>query len=78
MASGCGRSRRRRRRWRPHPLPARSRRAGGGAGPAQRAARRHGAKSDPLDATRPPVKPWAVTSSPSPGPPASGQRSRCG
>jgi hypothetical protein len=38
-----------RRRWRrPDPVPAGSGRAGGGgAGPAKRAARRHGAKSDP-------------------------------
>jgi transposase len=44
----------------------------------KRAARRHGAKSDPLDATRPPAKPWAVTSSPSPGRPVHQPRCRCG
>ena len=44
----------------------------------KRAARRHGAKSDPLDATRRPERPWAAINSPSPEPPASAQRSRCG
>jgi transposase len=32
----------------------------------KRAARRHGAKSDPLDAIRAAARPWAATSSPSP------------
>jgi transposase len=44
----------------------------------KRAARRHGAKSDPLDAIRAPVKPWAATSLPSPAPRAIAQRSRRG
>jgi len=43
----------------------------------KRAARRQGAKSDPLDATRPPERPWAVISSPSPERPASARRFRC-
>jgi transposase len=51
-SAGVG-DRRHRRLWRrPHSLPARPWRAGAGAGPAKRAARRHGARSDPLDATR--------------------------
>ena len=44
----------------------------------KRAARRHGAKSDPLDATRAAREALAVTSSPSPEPPDPGPRCRCG
>ena len=44
----------------------------------KRATRRHGAKSDPLDATRAARERWAVTTSPSPARPASGRRSRSG
>jgi hypothetical protein len=44
----------------------------------KRAARRHGAKSDPLDATRAAREALAVTSSPSPEPPDPGRRCRCG
>ena len=44
----------------------------------KRAARRHGAKSDALDAVRAAREAWAATSSPSQGPPAIGQQYRCG
>ena len=44
----------------------------------KRAARRHGAKSDPLDAIRAAREAWAATNSPSQEPPASAPRSRCG
>jgi transposase len=44
----------------------------------KRAARRHGAKSDPLDATRAAREAWAVTSLPSPAPRGLARRSRCG
>jgi transposase len=44
----------------------------------KRAARRHGAKSDPLDATRAARRRWAVASSPSPEQPANVRRCRCG
>ena len=44
----------------------------------KRAPRRHGAKSDPLDATRAAREAWAVTSSPSPERPDPAPRYRCG
>jgi transposase len=67
-----------RRRWRrPDPVPAGSGRAGGGAGPAKRAARRHGAKSDPWSDQGGP-RAWAATASPSPEQPVTGRRCRCG
>ena len=44
----------------------------------KRAARRHGATSDPLDATRPPARPWAVTSWPSHARPDLARRCRSG
>jgi transposase len=44
----------------------------------KRAARRHGAKSDPLDATEPPARPWAATSSLCRVPLGAEQRSRYG
>ena len=44
----------------------------------KRAARRHGAKSDPLDADAPPARRWAATSSPSPERPGREPRCRCG
>jgi hypothetical protein len=44
----------------------------------KRAARRHGAKSDPLDAVRPPARCWAVISSPSPERPVHEPPCRCG
>jgi hypothetical protein len=44
----------------------------------KRAARRHGAKSDPLDATRAAREAWAATSSPSHVPQGTEQRSRYG
>jgi transposase len=53
-------------------------RAGGRAGPAQAGPRRHGAKSDPLDAVRPPARGWAVISWPSPERPVHEPRCRCG
>jgi transposase len=44
----------------------------------KRAARRHGAKSDPWMPPEQPARPWAVTSSPSREPRAGGPRCRCG
>jgi transposase len=44
----------------------------------KRAARRHGAKSDPLDAIRAAARPWAATSSLSRVPQGTEQRSRSG
>jgi transposase len=54
-------------------------RAGAGAGPAQ-AARSAATAPSPTRRMPPgqPVRPWAVTSSPSPAPPASGRHCRCG
>ena len=44
----------------------------------KRAARRQGATSDPLDATRAAREAWVVTSLPSPAPRGLARRSRCG
>lgn len=44
----------------------------------KRATRRHGAKSDPWTPPGRPARPWAATASPSPAPPGTGQRCRCG
>jgi hypothetical protein len=44
----------------------------------KRAARRHGAKSDPWMRPGRPARPWAATSTPSPAPPATARRYRCG
>jgi transposase len=44
----------------------------------KRAARRHGAKSDPWTPLGPPERPWAATNSPSPGPRDIARRSRRG
>jgi hypothetical protein len=46
--------------------------------PPKRAARRHRAKSDPWTPPGPPARPWAATSSPSPGPRDIPRRSRRG